>query len=769
MKNIKPLFYAAVLIAISLVVIVLPLTVFAADQVIVDHSGTNGEGGASTVTGEFLNPVEGTEWNPSNTLPGSNAHSFFYPGASVRSRFTNNTVSPVRWTPNSGLLDSGALYNVYYANINRYEIGGYTNDSESATITVCHNGEIETISYSQVNNPLGMVFIGQYVFAGDGSDYIQIINNSAGKILQAHSVMFIKLKENNANLSELSVSTNNISFSTDTITYNAGETTNDYICAQTQTEHPNATVNIEANGIEQSDPTRIGLSIGANIIDVTVTAADGVATKTYTINIERVVIINDEDSEGYAETGEWGKDSTFKGNNGSDSAFTTVKGSEAVFTPTLETEGAYEVHFFRVSANDGTDDTDIKIEVTRNGYTQELTFDGSGAGGWVSLGTFYFSNNGTENIKVTRVSDDGNNIVTRIDSVKLNKKDFTGNENTLDWLEVSGGSLNMPFSAQINQYTMIIPIVTNELEFTVYTLNPDTTIKINDVDVQYGKSEMFSLLGAESNINIQLTSPNGITGNYTILVRKSAYVTLDYNADGYQESGLWDTNTEHGGHDGTGTRAATGLEAATAEYKFDFNDSVPIRIQLYKVAAPNGDNNAKVEVVINGTQKTFYVDQTQGESGWLNLGIYDVTQGVSGYVRIVRQSGGDANSFTYADAVRCEVLTDITLEHVDLKNEEGQIIENLKPGNITVTASIKNYAKTDKPVSIIAILCKGTEQSYKVEKVAFSEEQTVLSDKRLDISFQCQIQGNAEDYIIKTYVIDSLKTFNMYDDAIIKK
>lgn len=682
--------------------------------------------------------------------------------ASGGARHTTTLNSAATWTPQAGALEADN-YKVYYYCVHRSD----TSNDNNAPITVYHNGISEEVTYNQETNSSGWVLIGQYQFTGDGTEYVRVTKkNGNTRYLIADAVKFEKIKADNDNLMTLTLSGGPLDtdFNPDVTTYNA-TTSLEQVSITAKSINPLATIKVNGIQVPQGVPSgNIHLQTGINVILVEVTSADGTKTKVYTINMDKNILINNENTEHYFETGSWLGSDEAKGEDNSDSRYTAGTGSTAMFAPLLDTAGALDVYFYKLPYDsDGkTNDDKMQVEIIHNGLTKKIILNGNGQRDWVKLGTFYFNGMGNESVKVTRVSSNPNTY-TRVDAVKFEKYYYTGTENTLEWLGTSS-SLNTDFKPDIEDYTLEIPFIIDKVSITPYKFNPESRVSVNGTMVESGQSIDIPIASTKEVINIAVVSPDGHSARgYTIRVTKSPYVLIDYGSLGYEEAGNWVTDAVYGGYDGNGSRAATGEQEAVALYKPNIKCEVPVRVKVYKIVPENhGDAGMKVEISVDGNSKTVILDTSSGNSGWVDMGTYRFSGSGNEYVKISRQDGASPETVTYVDAVMFEPLTDVTVDNTIFRNTNGNVIEHIEAGRLSSLTTIRNYASNPSNASAISVLCKGTEDHYSMEDIVFSPEYTIPVNGAQELGFEYNIPDQTEGYFIKIYVINGLNGLHMY-------
>ena len=173
-----------------------------------------------------------------------------------------------------------------------------TSNSNTLSVfrNIATNGSIGTSSFAaKVDFATGTaptsVAIGDV--DGDGRPDLVAANNGS------FTVSVLRNTSNNADLSALTISTGVLSptFDAATIAYtsNVGNATTSVTVTPTQADI-NATIQVRVNGgtyatvLSGSASSALPLNVGANTVDVTVTAQNGLTVKTYTITITRAQV-----------------------------------------------------------------------------------------------------------------------------------------------------------------------------------------------------------------------------------------------------------------------------------------------------------------------------------------------------------------------------------------------------------------------------------------------------------------------------------------------
>jgi gliding motility-associated-like protein len=295
----------------------------------------------------------------------------------------------------------------------------------------------------------------------------------------------------NANLANLALSTGTLNpvFDSGTINYTA--TANTPTIKLTPTAADNAAT-IKINGTpvanaEASDP--IALNTGANNVTVTVTARDGVTTKTYTVKIG-------------------------KGSNNASLAILNVSPSKLV--PTSNTPGLVEyTTITSLSA------TSMVLTPTLKDANATLTINGVPAANGVASSPVALNPTGVTIISIVVTAQDG--VTTRTYNVAVSK----GPSNDASLATLSGEPnsklVMVSNTAQLVEYSTITSLSTSSFAFTPTLRDANATLTINGAPATSGVASTPVTLNPTgvTNVSIIVTAQDGVTTRtYNIAVTK---------------------------------------------------------------------------------------------------------------------------------------------------------------------------------------------------------------------------------------------------------
>lgn len=139
------------------------------------------------------------------------------------------------------------------------------------------------------------------------------------------------------------------------------------------------------------------------------------------ITIDDVVTTDVNNANNGFSAPDWTTSTGVKGYNNSSSKFTDAVGRSITWNPRLEA-GTAKISFNKLDWADKAD-SNVKIEIVHNGITDVMFMDlrpSSGpSAGWVDLGSYYFSGDDSEFVRLTRTQPTTGKIITRADAVKF--------------------------------------------------------------------------------------------------------------------------------------------------------------------------------------------------------------------------------------------------------------------------------------------------------------------------------------------------------------
>ena len=294
----------------------------------------------------------------------------------------------------------------------------------------------------------------------------------------------------NANLSSLSISNGTLSpaFSAGALNYTAN--VNNGLASMTITPtaaDPGATITVNGVAVTSGSMSQsLPLVVGANAINVVVTASDNVSTKTYTLTVTRAPSTNDN--------------------------LSSLKISKGIFSPTFASA--------TTSYTDavGNTITSVTVTPTTAGANATVKVNGTAVASGAASGAINL-NVGNNTISIVVTAQDG--TTTKTYTVTVTR---AGNNNdNLTSLKMSKGIFSPAFASTTTSYTDAVGNTITSVTVTPTTSDPDATVKVNGTTVASGAaSGAINLAVGANTINVVVTaSDNVTTKTYTITVTRA--------------------------------------------------------------------------------------------------------------------------------------------------------------------------------------------------------------------------------------------------------
>ncbi|MBU9714932.1 cadherin-like beta sandwich domain-containing protein [Evansella tamaricis] len=459
-------------------------------------------------------------------------------------------------------------------------------DTETTSYEVAVENEVTTI---QVTPTLATPVASYKVNGTDdtkipldvGENSIEVeVTAQDGVTTKTYTIKVTRAKSSNANLTDLVVSDGSLDpeFDAERMNYEVA-VENEVTTIQVTPTLATSVANFKVNG---TDDTRIPLEVGENIIEVILTAEDGVTTKTYTIKVTRAPSSNANLSALVVSEGSL--DPAFHTETTNyevavDNEVTTIE-----VTPTLATPVAsYKVN--------GTDDTRIPLEVGENTIEVEVT------------------------------AQDG--VTTKTYSIKVTRAP-SSNANLSDLL-VSEGTLDPAFHTETTNYEVAVDNEVTTIEVTPTLATSVANFKVNGTD-----DTTIPLDVGENSIEVEVTAEDGVTTKtYTIKVMRAPSSNANLSALVVSEGSLdpaFDTETTNYevavDNDVNTIQVTPTLATSVANFKVNGTDDTTNPLEV-------GENTIEVEVTAEDgvTTKTYTIKVMRAPSSNANLSALVVSEG----------------------------------------------------------------------------------------------------------------------------------------------
>lgn len=312
----------------------------------------------------------------------------------------------------------------------------------------------------------------------------------------------------NANLSGLTVSIGSLSpaFNSATSTYDLGSVTDSSLSILATLSDAKASFKINGNtGASGISRAGLTLNLGNNLIDVVITAEDGIITKTYAITVNRITTAN------------------------SNANLNTLTSSSGALTP------AFSSNILSYTLNVSNAISSITLNSTTTQAGASLKINGASETSGVDSANISLTV-GANPINIVVTASNGTTIKTY--TVTVIRAGLTGSDANLTNLTITNTNLDQTFNSGIISYTAATKFLITSVQLTPTSSDTNAVITINNLAVTSGALSQPIYLAEGSNaINVKVTSADGvIVKTYTVTATREtannfaqkAYIKSDF-------------------------------------------------------------------------------------------------------------------------------------------------------------------------------------------------------------------------------------------------
>jgi hypothetical protein len=438
-----------------------------------------------------------------------------------------------------------------------------------------------------------------------GNTVSVVVTAQDGTTVQTYTITVNRASpalSNNASLSNLTISAGTLtpSFAANTLIYTDAVTNATALITLTPTA-ADANATIKVNGVSVASGTASGsiaLVVGANSVNVVVTAQDGTTIQTYTITVNRA--------------------SPALSNN---AALSNLAVSVGTLTPsfasnTLTYADAVSNATASISVTPTTSDANATVQVNGVGVAS------GNASGAITLVV------GANPVTVVVTAQDG--TTTQTYTIDVDRASPAQSNNaSLSNLIVSSGALTPAFATGTLNYTDAVSNATSSITITATTADANATLTINGSAVASGTaSSPIALVVGSNPINVVVTAQNGTTTlTYTITVTRAGVVVTTFSGTSATGTGTI-TATLSGGGAACSITSASLINPPAAPPS---NVTFPDGLFQFSVSGCVGSITMTVNfpTAFVGTEKYWKYGPTAGQPSahWYTLGA-----GLSGHV-----------------------------------------------------------------------------------------------------------------------------------------
>ena len=719
----------ALFLTVAMILTTFGAVVFASDglEVIIDHDNPNVDPPINIAEFE----VGGGSWIVSGITGAGHAGT---PGTLA----TTVLGAWATWKPQAGILSDGT-YEVWMFNPRRSDVhGGWDENVQLEVFNTVQGVNFVNkfyVNQKTVNNATDSSWVKLCTtqFSGDGNEYVKAtrVTDASGTYTQVDRVKFVPVSslETNAQLGSLMLAANVggdvISLKIDQAVspsltefttripklINGAIPDNLSVFAAAQSGIASISINdsTASSGYAQKDFVTV---FGENKVKIEITSQDQTLTNTYNITILQegdMVLVDDKLHADRFQTfgGGWTLSTAASvydspevwalDNNLNQHWWTSHSDAYATFRPNLSAsgEGTYEVFLWGSAHSQDPFENllqRVDIEVTHSRVVEESSVAMNLVPlRWMYVGTYHFSGDDTEFIKVSRPTELTRQL--RVSTIKLVKVPNNSRSNLLSAINIQRDTLDIVSESDFADgiYSFELPKTASEISFIISPVNSEAQITVNGDSVSAFSDIVRPVVSGENIFEIAITAEEN-TKVYTLNVNRigeQINIAPDAGgvADGYSEgdTGWFKSGLAIGAYGGNNTRY-TAVTGNWAKWSPDITMPGYYNIRLWNpvVSTPDGDPSALVEIKVGGKVFTTTVDWKTGPARWVDFGTYyfEATgdpQNRDQYIKLTKNTTGTGMNFRIDAASFTEVNVDgndstlqrIMFDNINLYGDEA--------------------------------------------------------------------------------------------------
>ncbi|MEK8129127.1 hypothetical protein WMW72_14575 [Paenibacillus filicis] len=356
---------------------------------------------------------------------------YYYDGYVYARATSGAATGKIRWQPE---LPETVTYHVYYK-IPRMTIAS-ENWSTNATFRVYYDGGSQAVTVNEQASAGTWGYLGAFPFSAGGSGYVELTNQGSNSRVVADAVMWVSEQARPEWASVTLSSNKEVLEMTRTVQLSVAGYMDNGLPGDLSQAQVNYYVDrtdlatVDAGGLVSLNALD---GITAEIKAWAVVTVDGVTLETPRLALpirDLVVIVDNTNTDGlYQAEGSWNQSNLYGYKTGVKSRYTTTQGSSVKWVGQLPA-GVYTVSIYNI-VHTTSQDPHIQVELKHQTVTETVYLNQSaGSSGWVSLGTYSFTGDGSEYVKMTRVTPTTTDpptpaaemIYTRADAVRFERR-----------------------------------------------------------------------------------------------------------------------------------------------------------------------------------------------------------------------------------------------------------------------------------------------------------------------------------------------------------
>lgn len=398
-------------------------TLYLPDRVASPPIQPDWQAGSSTVVDNTEAETDGV-W-----IRDTSGNGYYYDNYVYSKPVTGTATSKIRWRPE---LTESVTHSVYYR-VPQMSVSS-ENWSTNASFTVYYSGGSKTVTVDEKTSDGTWVFLGAFPFVSGNSGYVELTNKANNSRVVADAVMWVSENAKPQWESATITSDRNILEMTQIAQLSVTGYLDNGLIGDLREANVQYSVDrsdlaeVDSNGVLKLN--RLDGVTNQIVVRATV-SVDGVTLETPPLTIpikDLTVIVDSTNTSGlYIAEGSWSQSNLSGYKTGIKSRYTTVQGSSATWKAQFP-EGKYAVSIYKIAHTSGQD-SNVKVEVMHKSVSEVTYINQSSDPGWVDLGTFDFTGDGSEYVKLTRVTPTtldpptlpADMIYTRADAVRFER------------------------------------------------------------------------------------------------------------------------------------------------------------------------------------------------------------------------------------------------------------------------------------------------------------------------------------------------------------
>ena len=585
--------------------------------------------------------------------------------------------------------DKGVLNPSFDKNTLDYEISVSKGETD-ITISAEKERKSSTITYTYNGNQV--TSLRDLPLTKDENNLIITVTAESGEI-RTYAVR-IKLRDNDAGLKDLTISTGNLVFDPDTDTYRVGVSASiDKVSLSALANSSEAGITYTFNGSEIYSLDDLVLNDGDNTVTITVTAADG-SQKTYTVIVNKA-LASDSNS------------------------LTSITTDKGTLTP------AFDKDTLSYKINVTNDTKELSLNVIENNTNSKVTFTYNGL---TCTDLTNLSLKEGQNIAlVTVMAENGTKRVYEIVIDRAPSPTPKDSDSSLANLTADKGTLTPKFDSNTTNYTIGVNNQVDSIKIEASKSSATSKIEYTFGGETFTDSKSIPLTVGENTLKITVTAEDDSKTEYTVTINRDAAKSVglsNITTNAGKLNPTFDTNTLNYGIkvdskvDSIDLSALKVDSSADMTYKLNGNtianlDDIPLGYGQNEITitVDNGEGQERTYTVV--VDREFPSD-----NNYLSAltGVDNFKKTINDYSIYVDR---DTNSVSFKETIE------------DSNSEVGYFLDGNEIGSLTDIPLTGNNHK----VEIVVTAENGSKRTYTID-IKKSQPHITFISKSHDIDIE---------------------------------